>query len=71
MVWLLALIFSSVSNAIGIINNHYPVFWNVDESVDPYVDITQYNILPRNWTQVGNGCSNPNCKSWYNYPSNI
>ena len=36
----------------------------MDESNPAIIDITQYNILDRNYTQVGNGCSTPNCTSW-------
>tara|TARA_Y200000002_G_C22401095_1_gene545680 strand:+ start:102 stop:704 length:603 start_codon:yes stop_codon:yes gene_type:complete len=42
----------------------FPIFWNVDESVDPKIDVSTFNIMPRNYTQVGNGCSTPHCKSW-------
>ena len=42
----------------------FPIFWNVEESVDPKIDVTVFDFRPRNYTQVGNGCSNPGCESW-------
>ena len=42
----------------------FPLYWNVDENAQPLIDITKYDILPRNYTQVGGSCSNPGCKSW-------
>eukprot|EP01084_Bolivina_argentea_P195378 335189_1 len=45
-------------------NNRYRVFWNVDEGKTPVIDVTQFDILPMNWTQTGKGCSNPHCVWW-------
>lgn len=44
----------------------FPLFWNVGESQAPPIDVTQFDFSPRNYTQVGNQCSNPstNCSSW-------
>ena len=57
---LLALLISAASAA-------FPQYWNVDESQDPLIDVTRFNFRSRNWTQVGNACSQPaaaGCKSW-------
>jgi hyaluronoglucosaminidase len=59
---LLLLVFLSISAA-----KSFPQYWNVDESQAPLVDVTQFNFHSRNWTQVGNECSQPipsNCSSW-------
>lgn len=49
----------------------FPLYWNVDQSREPKVDVTQFSFRPRNSTQVGNVCasdppphSNPGCKHW-------
>ena len=45
----------------------FPQYWNVNEAHDPDVDVTLYGFRPRNFTQVGDGCSQPasmNCSSW-------
>lgn len=45
----------------------FPQFWNVDEVQDPEVDVTLYGFRARNFTQVGDGCSqakSANCSSW-------
>eukprot|EP01084_Bolivina_argentea_P273070 465070_1 len=52
------------ANTIGYIHNRYPVFWNVDETIEPLVNVTEYDILPRNWTQCGPQCCTPNCSKW-------
>eukprot|EP01084_Bolivina_argentea_P180158 311236_1 len=52
--------------AIQLENNRYPVFWNVDETHEPKINISQFNILTKNYTQCGDVCSNQqdNCISW-------
>lgn len=63
-VFLLFLVFVHNIGSISVTGNRYPVFWNVEENETPYVDVTKYDILPRNYTQVGDGCSTQNCQSW-------
>eukprot|EP01084_Bolivina_argentea_P317260 550057_1 len=62
------IIFSTllIANGIGLKNNRYPVFWNVDQKYDPAINISIFNILPRNYTQTGYTCSNQqdNCTQW-------
>jgi hyaluronoglucosaminidase len=48
----------------GVANPTFPIFWNVDESVAPPVDVTKYGFVSRTMTQVGNSCSNKGCKPW-------
>jgi hyaluronoglucosaminidase len=45
-------------------NTDFEVYWNVNENVAPKVDVTEYGYLPRNYTQVGAGCTTPHCKEW-------
>ena len=63
---LLIIILFIIGNDADLIsyNERYPIYWNVDETNNPDINIIQYNILPRNYTQCGNGCSNINCTSW-------
>ncbi len=42
----------------------YQVYWNVGESDPTAVDLRDFLIFSANFTQTGNGCSNPGCKSW-------
>eukprot|EP00755_Sulcionema_specki_P028083 Sspe_Gene.89118::Locus_60968_Transcript_1_1_Confidence_1.000_Length_1860::g.89118::m.89118/K01197/hya; hyaluronoglucosaminidase len=42
----------------------YAVFWNVGETKDPPMPVEPFGILPRNYTEVGGGCSTPGCSSW-------
>eukprot|EP01083_Nonionella_stella_P142552 441303_1 len=57
-------IFISMMSGIELNGNQYPVFWNVNEATTPYINVTQYDILQRNYTQVGDSCSTPNCVEW-------
>ncbi len=34
---------------IDLTNNRYPVFWNVDETHEPKINITDFNILSKNY----------------------
>lgn len=68
---LLHLLFTLITHTNGSdgssTGTRFPQFWNVDESRDPDVDVTQYAFRARNFTQVGNKCSQPksvNCSSW-------
>ena len=42
----------------------YEIYWNVADANPPGIDISAYNIFPANYTQTGNGCSNPGCSPW-------
>jgi hyaluronoglucosaminidase len=42
----------------------FPLYWNVGEQNPPPVDVTQWGFTSRNYTQVGNECSNPGCRPW-------
>ena len=46
--------------------NVFPVFWNVDETDWPLVNVTRFGILPSRLTQTGDACSvgNPGCSGW-------
>eukprot|EP00949_MAST-11_sp_MAST-11-sp1_P000966 g966.t1 len=45
---------------------NWPVFWNVDDTKAPPIDVTHWGFQGRNYTQVGNGCSNQagGCENW-------
>lgn len=65
MLYMRSLLIAAVAlSTVGRAASHFPLFWNVDEGQAPPVNVTQYDFLPRNYTQVGNGCSNPLCRSW-------
>ena len=53
--------FKPVSNT-----NVFPIFWNVDETEWPLVNVTRFGILPSRLTQTGDACSvgNPGCSGW-------
>ncbi len=42
----------------------YSVYWNVAEKNPVGVNLSKFLIFSANYTQTGNGCSNPNCATW-------
>ena len=42
----------------------YEIYWNVAETDPPGINLTAYHIFPARYTQTGDGCSTPGCKTW-------
>ena len=57
---------NAITQAITPYNDRYPIFWNSDETHEPKVNVSEFNIITKNYTQCGDVCSNQqqNCKSW-------
>lgn len=71
MLWTLLLLFCfevCVAQRLGGSNPceplPYQIYWNVGEADPPTVNLGDFLIFTANFTQTGDGCSNPGCKSW-------
>ena len=42
----------------------YEIYWNVAEKDPDGIDLSRYHIFTANFTQTGDGCSNPGCNPW-------